>query len=431
MNLFFKYFILACSLILFSNTSKAEVTYSCWNCMTLDTDAEGNPNGAHEDFNAVAPNIKLVAVQYPYGDYVQSLALSMRTGTSDDLMAFQVGSMLSTYAEYLEDLTPYAEKEWGANWKDKFLSVGIEQTTVDGRLVALPQVMSAAGALWYNQTILDKYDLSVPTNWDEWISVSNILKDNGVVGFMHGAKDSWINYDLFIGIANELDPGKIYEAEAGNISWTHDSLVKATSLWGEMFSNGIMQEGALGNAQYPDVHQAFTSGKAAMMTMGTWNNFSTFTNSGLNGSKESYGFTEDFKYGITGLPDMNGDGKHGRLFASPDVSIGMSASSGNKEEAWSALKVIIEDLQSTYAKDLWVSSMNGVPFDLSDATSDFAKEALNYQLGMAENAYGKREFIYSEIKAALGDALQNVAVGNMSALEAMQLVEKASQTVKR
>ena len=56
-----------------------------------------------------------------------------------------------------------------------------------------------------------------------------------------------------------------------------------------------------------------------MMTMGTWNNFSTFTNEGLKGSKASYGFSEDFKYGITGLPDMNGDGKHGRLFASPDA----------------------------------------------------------------------------------------------------------------
>ena len=72
--------------------------------------------------------------------------------------------------------------------------------------------------------------------------------------------------------------------------------------------NGIMQDGALGNSQYPDTHQAFTSGKAAMMTMGTWNNFSTFTNEGLKGSKDSYGFSEDFKYGITGLPDMNGDG---------------------------------------------------------------------------------------------------------------------------
>ena len=431
MKILFKLFFLAFSFIWFSNIAKAEVTYSCWNCMTLDSDGEGNPNNALKDFNAAAPNVKLVATSYPYGDYIQTLPLSMRSGTSDDLMAFQVGSMLSTYAEYLEDLTPYAEKEWGANWKDKFLSVGIEQTTVNGKLVALPQVMSAAGALWYNQTIFDKFNLSVPTNWDEWISVSNTLKDNGVVGFMHGAKDSWINYDMFIGIANEVDPGKVYEAEAGNISWTHESLVKATSLWGEMFSNGIMQEGALGNAQYPDVHQAFTSGKAAMMTMGTWNNYSTFTNSGLNGSKESYGFTEDFKYGITGLPDMNGDGKHGRLFASPDVSIGMSASSSNKEEAWSALKVIIENLQSTYAKDLWVSSMTGVPFDLSDATSDFAKEALNYQLGMANNTYGKREFIYSEIKTALGDAMQNVAVGDMTALEAMEMVEKASQSVKR
>ena len=50
---------------------------------------------------------------------------------------------------------------------------------------------------------------------------------------------------------------------------------------------------------------------------------------------------------------------------------------------------------------------------------------------MIENAYGKREFTYAEIKTALGDAMQNVAVGNMSALEAMEMVEEASQSVKR
>ena len=73
------------------------------------------------------------------------------------------------------------------------------------------------------------------------------------------------------------------------------------TLWGEMFTNGIMQDGALGNSQYPDTHQAFTSGKAAMMTMGTWNNFSTFTIEGLNCSKDSSGFSEDFKYDVLSL----------------------------------------------------------------------------------------------------------------------------------
>ena len=38
---------------------------------------------------------------------------------------------------------------------------------------------------------------------------------------------------------------------------------------------------------------------------------------------------------------------------------------------------------------------------------------------------------YDEIKTALGDAMQNVAVGNMTALEAMEMVEEASQSVKR
>ena len=32
-----------------SNITKAEVTYSCWNCMMLGTDGDGNPEGALKD----------------------------------------------------------------------------------------------------------------------------------------------------------------------------------------------------------------------------------------------------------------------------------------------------------------------------------------------------------------------------------------------
>ena len=104
--------------------------------MMLGIDGEGNLEGARVDYNAKG-GPDLAVTNYPYGDYLQALQLNMISGTSDDLMAFQVGAMITQYAEYLEDLTPYCEKEWGANWKDKFLSVGIDQVTVGGKLEQL------------------------------------------------------------------------------------------------------------------------------------------------------------------------------------------------------------------------------------------------------------------------------------------------------
>ena len=42
-----------------------------------------------------------------------------------------------------------------------------------------------------------------------------------------------------------------------------------------------------------------------------------------------------------------------------------------------------------------------------------------------------KESSYMLKSTALGDAMQNVAVGSMTAMEAMEMVEKASQSVKR
>ena len=98
-----KILIVSLSLISFSSVSKAEVTYSCWNCMMLGIDGEGNLEGARVDYNAKG-GPDLAVTNYPYGDYLQALQLNMISGTSDDLMAFQVGAMITQYAEYLEDL---------------------------------------------------------------------------------------------------------------------------------------------------------------------------------------------------------------------------------------------------------------------------------------------------------------------------------------
>jgi hypothetical protein len=48
-----------------------------------------------------------------------------------------------------------------------------------------------------------------------------------------------------------------------------------------------------------------------------------------------------------------------------------------------------------------------------------------------ENAVGKREFVYPELKTALGDALQNVASSTQTAQQALESVEQVSQTIQR
>ena len=47
-------------------------------------------------------------------------------------------------------------------------------------------------------------------------------------------------------------------------------MVKTLDIWGQLFTRGIMQEGAVGYQQYPDANNDFLTGKYAMVMMGTW-----------------------------------------------------------------------------------------------------------------------------------------------------------------
>ena len=412
--------------------AKTTVTYWTWNAAGFDTQPDGTPGPQKKAFDAANPDIDLQVKVYSYSDYLNQLQLNMASGSGPDLVAVQAGALLDTYKEFFVDLGPLAQKQWGDKWADRFYSLGLDQTRSKDVVNGLPLMNSAAGFMWYNKTIFDKLGLKPPTNWNEWIQTSKALNDKGMIGFFQGAGDSWINFDMYIALANELAPGKIYEAEAGKAKWTDPDLVKAIDYWKQMFSNGIMQKGALAAKQYPDAHQAFMTGKAGMMLMGVWNNYSALTKAGVADYQKSYGFTENYEYGTFLFPDISGDGKPGKPFGGPDVVIAVNKSSKAQDAAWKVMSWMMgEESQKLQAAILNVPAIKGIPFDDKDATGDFAKQVLKEQIQQLNDASGKREFLYAEIKTALGDALQNVATGDQSPADAMAAVQAASDKIKR
>ena len=52
-------------------------------------------------------------------------------------------------------------------------------------------VSSLAFLGFYNKEIFEKYDLEVPMNWEDYLDVCEVLKNNSVVPQIQGAKDLW------------------------------------------------------------------------------------------------------------------------------------------------------------------------------------------------------------------------------------------------
>ena len=410
-----------------------KITFWSWNGGPAVPGAQtGDPPALVVEFNKTHPDIQVDWKFYQYVDYLNALKLAVASGEGPDVFGLQAGALIKEYSEFTEDLKPYADKDLGANWQDQYYPLGFEGVTTGDKLPGVPIFLSAAGQLWYNKTILDKYNLKPPATLDEWVAACKTLNDAGETCFVQGAKDAWVNFDMYIALANELAPGKIYDAEAGKVPWTDPDLVKAMDLWGEMFKNGIMQKGALGISQYPDANDIWDQGKAAMILFGMWND-SVMTKTALETMKKQYGISDTFEFLPVLFPDVNGDGKPGQLFGGPDVVLAMSASSKQKDATWEFIKWVLakDGGQQIMVDNVSIPAMKGLTLNDSDISTDEQKANLKQQLVDLENAAGKREFTYSELKTALGDALQNVATGSQTSQQALEAVEQVSQGIQR
>ncbi|MFD0677457.1 MULTISPECIES: ABC transporter substrate-binding protein [unclassified Paenibacillus] len=382
-------------------------------------------------FNASQTEIKVNYKRYEFTDYVKTLKLAMISVDEVDIFGLQAGAMIKEYSEFTEDLAPYAKKEWGNDWQSRFYDLGLKQLMSGEKAPALPWFVSAAGYLFYNNTIMEKEGLQPPKTYAEWIDVSKKLQAKGITPYIQGGKDAWQNLDMFIALSNEFDPGKIYAAEEGKAKWTEPGLVKAASVWKEMFENGIMQKGALGSGFYPDSYDKFNKGEAAMTLLGTWND-NRMTKTILQTHRQKYGVTVDYEFIPAPFPDMNGDGKPGKLFGGPDVALAINKNSKKKDAAWKFMKWLeSEDGQKINAKYLMMPAIKGIDVDDSDVLTQRQKDNMKQQMKDLENSLGRRELIYPEVKSALGDALQMIATGKTSPEDGMKYVQAASEKTSR
>ncbi|MEK3912647.1 ABC transporter substrate-binding protein [Paenibacillus sp. FSL H7-0331] len=385
-----------------------------------------------DKFNASQSEVKVNYKRYEYNDYVKTLKLAMVSGDEVDVFGIQAGAMAKEYTEFSEDLTPYAVKEWGNDWQNRFYDLGLKQLLAGSKTPALPFFNSAAGYLFYNNTLLEKAGLKPPTTYAEWVEYVKVAPSKGInAPFIQGAKDAWQNFDMFIAIANEFAPGKIYEAEAGKAKWTDGDLVKAATTWKDMFQNGIMQNGAYGLSVYPDASDKFAKGETAMIMLGTWHD-TRMTKTISANDKKKYGLTTDYEFLAAPFPDLNGDGKPGSLFGGPDVSLAITKESKKKEAAWKFVKwMVSEEAQKMNADVMQIPSIKGIQINDADIGTDRQKANMKQQMKDLENAIGKREFLYPELKTALGDALAMIATGKATPEEGMKNVQTASDKIKK
>lgn len=405
---------------------KTVVKFQTWNPGTEEYVGE-----MIDKFEEEHPDIEVQHIYMPYTDHVEKLKVDLSAGDAADVFGVQTGAMYKEFRDFEEDLTPYLVKEYGDDWASNYNEYAMSLLKGDdGEYYAVPLGLSYAGYVWANMKYFDKYDLELPTNYDELKAVCQTFRDNGEYPLVIGAKDSWINIDTWMNIAADINTEKLYSAIEGETPFTDEDLVQSFQIWQNCFTDGVFQDGALGVGMYTDSTDMYQKeGSVPMILNGSWS-LGAYMDSDEQ-SQEVYN-GEGANHKIF-LMDWNNDGKIAPVEEAVDVSLAINNQSKVKDAAWTFVDWILHEGADFLINGhlQYMPARNDMELNVEGLNENGA-ENLEYCVEQGkDNVGGYREMAYAELKETIINELTELALGDVTPEEAAETIEAASQAQER
>lgn len=206
---------------------------------------------------------------YENEQYKTKLTTLMASNAVPDVFFTWELSYLQPFVEggKVADITSYLEED--AQWKDSFAEGTLDLLAYDGKNYGVPTQKSLC-VMFYNKQIFEENGVEVPTTYEEFLSVCQTLKDNGVTPMAMCGTDAWIPAQFVQQIAGGMAGDQLFKDVCdGKEKWNNETHVKATEEVKKMADNGYFQDGYIGMGPEEST-DLFTTGKTAMYFMGAW-----------------------------------------------------------------------------------------------------------------------------------------------------------------
>lgn len=404
-----------------------KITVQSWQFATGEAENQGQvlTKAFEQDYSSISAE----PVFYQYTDHFTNLRLDLASGEGPDVFGLQVGAPLKEFSEFILPIEDFARRDLGEDWREILTEASMAQINLfnSDEAYALPSAMSYAGAMWVNRTLLNSYKLDIPETWDELVQVTRVLRENDEIPLLVGAGDDWINLDIFMVIANDLSRENLYEAIEGNRPWTADTLVKSFDYWQQLFSEQIVQKGALGLNMYMESNEIWVDGRAPLHVNGSWEMGIFNPEAGLQNYDEFMSYDRT----VVRFPDVNGDGVPAPVVSAPDVIWAINKNTDSPEAAWDFIRYIVfeegqqemVDRLAFFPAKIGVTPSVDLTPKLEELTSQF--------IAFGEDAGGYREIPYPRVREELARQLQLLAAEQTSPQQAAQAMEKISKEATR
>lgn len=318
-----------------------------------------------DTFEAANPGITIKFETFEAANYNTILSTALAGGTGPDVMMVRAYGGLENVATagYLEPLTVEAIPAL-ANFAPAALAA--ETVRADQKLYAVP-FASQTQLVIYNKKIFDDNGLSEPQTWDEFLALSQKLKDAGIMPFANGTATAWQNETVTFDFTSSL-MGKAFvdEIVAGTTDFTDERFTGALAALKDL--SQYFPDGFIG-LDYPSAQQLFSSGMAAMFGGGSYE-LTTFKTQ-----------NPDIELGVFAAPGRTAEDEKlvGLYF---DGGYAANAAGANKEAAMKFLNYLAsQEFGQAFANQLNnISTVPGVTFDnpLLAEVAELNKSAIPY-----------------------------------------------------
>ena len=412
-----------------------EITVQSWQY------ALGNYKGFTEDseltqavadeFNATHPGIHATVTIMRQEDHYNALKVDFAAGSAPDVIVIAPGADLEQYKSQLAPMADYAKAEWGDSWEDLFTDASFTTIKLSGDgIYAFPSAMSASGTVWYNNKLMTESGVaSFPATWEELTEAAQTLRSAGQIPLMFGGKDNWQNYDMFITILATINKDLCNDVFALDAEWTESDVVKAFDYYQRLFTDGIVQDGALSTTIYNEGYSQWKdddgNSSIPMIFNGSWD---------LGSLKAENSFYENFSSNdirVATMPSI--EGKEGAVLTAPDVAWGINAASPNQQAAWEFVKWLCYDMQQSVVDGLgFFSVLKDAPSPAVALTDDYKAAYDTISAAAAsDNTVGFRSSFYTKLNDELFDQLQLLATGAASPEDAAAAMAEAAAGISR
>ena len=198
-------------------------------------------------------------------DTFQNTISTYLQGTPDDVFTWFAGYRMQFFAA--KGLATPIDDVWdkiGANFSDatKALSKG-----TDGHYYFVP-IYNYPWGIFYRKSVWQAKGYTVPTNWDDMLSLAGKMKNDGLVPFSfgYGQGDSWTPLGTFDYINMRLNGYQFHmDLMHGKQSWTDAKVQQVFTHFAQLIP--YQQQGAAGR-HWQDAAQALINKQTGMFTLG-------------------------------------------------------------------------------------------------------------------------------------------------------------------